>query len=301
MFALRTDDGLPLHLRRWSVPGPARGTVLLVHGLGEHIGRHAALADRLNALGWHVAGYDQRGHGASGGARGHVAGPNSLLSDLGRMVAHVRTQSDGPLVLLGHSLGGLVAARYVAEALGASPHAWCRPVEGLVLSSPALDAGLNGLQRGLLRMMMSLKPEQALPNGLKAEWLTRDAAAVAAYRADPLVHDRITPRLLRFIVDAGVLVRAQAPRWTVPTLLLYAGADRCVDPEGSAAFAARAPRRVVKAQCFDHCLHELFNEPGADGAQVMQALQRGLQALGAATATANTAAADPQQGALRQA
>lgn len=279
MFALRTDDGLPLHLRRWSAPGTARGTVLLVHGLGEHIGRHAALADELNRQGWHVAGYDQRGHGASGGARGHVAGPFSLLSDLGKMVAHCRAQAPGPLVLLGHSLGGLVAARYVAEALNAQPHAWCRPVEGLVLASPALDAGLNGLQRGLLRMMMSLKPGQPLPNGLKAEWLSRDPATVKAWQADPLVHDRITPRLLRFIVDAGVLVRAQAPRWAVPTLLLYAGADRCVDPEGSAAFAARAPRRWVHAQCFDGCFHELFHELPPERTRALQAVQRALQAL----------------------
>lgn len=279
MFAMRTEDGLPLHLRRWSASAPARGTVLLVHGLGEHIGRYEALAHDLNRQGWHVMGYDQRGHGASGGARGHVAAPHSLLADLGLLVDHVRTQLPGPLVLLGHSMGGVVAARYAAEALAPQPAPWFRPVDGLVLSSPALDAGLNGLMRGLLRVMVSLRPDQALHNGLRAEWLSRNPAAVAAYRADPLVHDRITPRLVRFIVDAGVLVRLQAPRWQLPTLLLYAGTDRCVDPEGSADFAARAPQRWVSSRCFDQCLHEIFNEPGADGRAVLQALQRGLQGL----------------------
>lgn len=279
MFAMRTEDGLPLHLRRWSASAPARGTVLLVHGLGEHIGRYDALAHDLNRQGWHVMGYDQRGHGASGGARGHVAAPHSLLADLGLLVDHVRTQLPGPLVLLGHSMGGVVAARYAAEALARQPAAWFRPVDGLVLSSPALDAGLNGLMRGLLRVMVSLRPDQALHNGLRAEWLSRNPAAVAAYRADPLVHDRITPRLVRFIVDAGVLVRLQAPLWQLPTLLLYAGTDRCVDPEGSADFAARAPQRWVSSRCFEQCLHEIFNEPGADGRAVLQALQRGLQGL----------------------
>lgn len=298
MFAMRTDDGLPLHLRCWSASAPARGTVLLVHGLGEHVGRYDTLAHDLNRQGWHVMGYDQRGHGASGGARGHVAAPHSLLADLGLLVDHVRTQLPGPLVLLGHSLGGVVAARYAAEALAPQPAAWFRPVDGLVLSSPALDAGLNGLMRGLLRVMVSLRPDQPLHNGLRAEWLSRDPAAVAAYRADPLVHDRITPRLVRFIVDAGVLVRLQAPRWQLPTLLLYAGSDRCVDPEGSADFAARAPQRWVSSRCFEHCLHEIFNEPGADGRAVLQALQGGLQAL---QGQLQPAAAETAAGALRPA
>lgn len=279
MFAMRTEDGLPLHLRRWSASAPARGTVLLVHGLGEHIGRYDTLAHELNRQGWHVMGYDQRGHGASGGARGHVAAPHSLLADLGLLVDHVRAQLPGPLVLLGHSLGGVVAARYAAEALMPRPAPWCRPVDGLVLSSPALDAGLNGLLRGVLRVMVSLRPDQPLHNGLRADWLSRDPAAVAAYRADPLVHDRVTPRLVRFMVDAGLLVRLQAPRWQLPTLLLYAGADRCVDPQGSAEFAARAPERWVSSRCFAHCQHEIFNEPGADGRAVAEALQRGLQSL----------------------
>ena len=85
-------------------------------------------------------------------------------------------------------------------------------------------------------------------------------------------------------------MRAQAPRWATPTLLLYAGADRCVDPEGSAAFAARSPRRWVHAQCFDGCFHELFHEPPAARMQALQAVQRALQALG-----------EPPAGVLRQA
>jgi alpha-beta hydrolase superfamily lysophospholipase len=79
-----------------------------------------------------------------------------------------------------------------------------------------------------------------------------------------LVHDRVTPRLVRFFVAAGGLVLACAPRWTTPTLLLYAGADRCVAPRGSDAFAAAAPRTVVLAQRYPEMAHEIFNEPGQD-------------------------------------
>ncbi|KAB2873937.1 MAG: alpha/beta hydrolase, partial [Burkholderiaceae bacterium] len=233
MQALYTHDEIPLHLREWAVRDP-RGQVLLVHGLGEHVGRYAATAARLNEAGWDVAGYDQRGHGASGGPRGAIAQPHSLLDDLGVVIDALRRGRQHPPVLLGHSLGGLIAARFVAEGLAESPAAWWRPVDALVLSSPALDPGMNMVQRALLALLGPLAPHLALGNGLKPAWISRDAAVVRAYVDDPLVHDRVTPLLVRFIVDAGALVRARAPRWNVPTLLLWAGADRCVAPAGSA-------------------------------------------------------------------
>jgi alpha-beta hydrolase superfamily lysophospholipase len=276
MHALSTHDGVPLHLRNWSVAGAARGTVLIVHGLGEHIGRYERVAAQLNACAWHVEGYDQRGHGSSGGARGAIAQPDSLLRDLGLVIDAVRESRAGTLVLLGHSMGGLVAGRYVAEALAPRPADWSRPVDALVMSSPALDPGMNILQKALLALLGGLAPALAVNNGLKPAWISRDEAVVKAYRADPLVHDRITPRLVRFIVDGGVLVRAAAARWALPTLLLWAGADRCVAPAGSAAFAAAADPRVLTHKCYRGLWHEIFNEP--EGAQVQADLTRWLAA-----------------------
>lgn len=260
MQELRTDDGLALHLRRWNVSGLGRGTVLLVHGLGEHIGRYEHVAAHLNACGWHVAGYDQRGHGASAGPRGGIPAADALLADLARVIDTARGES-GPLVLLGHSMGGLVAGRFVAEGLADRPAAWWRPVDALVMSSPALDAGLNPVQKLLLAVTGPLVPDLALGNGLKPEWVCRDPAVVKAYVADPLVHDRVTPRLVRFIVEGGTRVRQRAAQWNVPTLLQWAGADRCVAPAGSAAFAAAAPSAVVAHHRYDALAHEIYNDP----------------------------------------
>lgn len=276
MQALYTHDEIPLHLREWAVRDP-RGQVLLVHGLGEHVGRYAATAARLNEAGWDVAGYDQRGHGASGGPRGAIAQPHSLLDDLGVVIDALRRGRQHPPVLLGHSLGGLIAARFVAEGLAESPAAWWRPVDALVLSSPALDPGMNMVQRALLALLGPLAPHLALGNGLKPAWISRDAAVVRAYVDDPLVHDRVTPLLVRFIVDAGALVRARAPRWNVPTLLLWAGADRCVEPAGSAGFAAAAPQAVVAAHEWRALAHEIFNEPEQE--QVFEVLGQWLRNL----------------------
>jgi alpha-beta hydrolase superfamily lysophospholipase len=276
--SLITADGLRLQLREWPVPSP-RGTVLFVHGLGEHVGRYLQLAGRLNAGGWTVAGYDQRGHGASDGARGRLAAAHDLLADLGRVVGHARAEHAPPLVLLGHSLGGLVAARYVAEGVAdARPAAWYRPVDALVLSSPALDPGMNAAQRLLLTLLGPIAPSLGVANGLDPAWISRDPAIVAAYVADPLVHDRIAPRLARFIVDAGEAVRALAPRWQVPTLLLYAGSDRCVAPSGSATFAAAAPKGVVTAREYPALYHEIFNEPERE--DVLADLRAWLQGRG---------------------
>jgi alpha-beta hydrolase superfamily lysophospholipase len=282
MQALHTRDDLPLHLRQWSIRGKAHGIVLLIHGLGEHIGRYDHVAERLNAAGWNVAGYDQRGHGASGGARGAIAQRDSLLQDLAVVIDALHGDQPAPMVLFGHSMGGAVAARFVAEGLSPQPAPWWRAVHALVLSSPALDLGMNAAQRVLLAMLSPLTPSLAVGNGLNPNWISRDPAVVKAYVDDPLVHDRVTPRLVRFMVDAGVRVRGDAAKWQVPTLLLWAGADRCVDPQGSAAFAAAAPAAVVRHKRYAQMWHEIFNEPEreevlADLLRWLQSVQAGLR------------------------
>jgi alpha-beta hydrolase superfamily lysophospholipase len=261
---MTTQDGLALHLRRWptGVAGPeVRGLVQIVHGLGEHIGRYEHVAAALNAAGWHVAGHDQRGHGRSDGPRGGLQHPMALLGDLAMVTDHLRGAGGGKRVLLGHSMGGLVAARFVAETLQPQAARFARDFDAIVLSSPALDIGLGLPNRMLLAVLGRIAPGLRVGNGLKPQWICRDPAVVQAYQADPLVHDRVTPRLVRFMVDAGRHVRALAPRWRTPTLLLWAGEDLCVRPEGSQAFAAAAPAGVLNKRCYRKLYHEIFNEP----------------------------------------
>ncbi len=147
-------------------------------------------------------------------------------------------------------------ARFVALAQ--------RRVEALVLSSPALDPGLSAIQKVLLAVLPKIAPNVRVGNGLDLSLLSHDPAVVAAYRADNRVHDRIGGRLARFIADTGPATVALAGRWTVPTLLLYAGADQLVNPAGSRAFAAAAPPSVLRARCFDTLYHEIFNELEAE-------------------------------------
>ena len=256
-----TDDGLTLHLRVWPAGIARRGVVVLVHGLGEHIDRYDHVARRLNGLGFAAVGYDHRGHGRSPGQRGGMPTDESLCADLGRVLYAAREAFPGPLVLMGHSLGGLIAGRFVAEGLQPTPAKWWRAVDALVMSSPALDPGTNAVQKLLLAVVAPMLPNLAVNNGLKVNWISRDADVVKAYAADPLVHDRITGRLGLFVARQGPAVIAAAPNWKTPTLLMWAGSDRCVAPAGSAAFAGAAPRDVVTVREWPGLFHEIFNEP----------------------------------------
>ncbi|MDM0081240.1 alpha/beta hydrolase [Variovorax sp. J31P179] len=270
MTTLRTPDGETLALRDWPLAaGAARAVVVLVHGLGEHAGRYGPLAARLNAWGFAARAADHHGHGASSGARGGLPSPTRLVDDLALVIDDTRNAFPTlPLVLLGHSLGGLVAASAVARGL--------RKVDALVLSSPALDAGLSAFQKLLVATLSRLAPGLRVGNGLALDALSHAPAVVDAYRADPLCHDRIGARLARFLANEGAAVQAAAPAWRVPTLLLYAGDDRLVNPAGSRAFADAAPQAVVSSLCFPALYHEIFNERDAE--PVFDALRAWLDA-----------------------
>lgn len=270
---LTARDGTNLVVMDWPLKkAPVRGVVLIVHGLGEHAWRYDPVARRLNEWGFAVRAYDQYGHGESMGPRGALPTDDRLLQDLAEVVdeSRARMHDSTPLIVLGHSMGGLVAARFVALRL--------RRIEALVLSSPALDPGLSGLQRLLVSVLPKIAPNMRVGNGLDAQYLSHDPAVVAAYRADPLVHDRISARLARFIADNGPAVIAAASRWSLPTLLMYAGADKLVDPSGSRAFAARSPAGVVTTRCFESLYHEIFNEAAPDNEPVFEQLRSWLDA-----------------------
>jgi alpha-beta hydrolase superfamily lysophospholipase len=194
-----------------------------------------------------------------------------LQADLCRVIDDTRQQptlADTPLILLGHSLGGLVVARTLAEHL--------RPVDAAVLSSPALGAFPNLVQKMLLASLPRIAPHLRVDNGLKIDFLSRDPDVVKAYRIDALVHRRISTGLAAWILENGEKTLGDAAQWQVPTLLLYAGQDKLVNAQATADFANAAPPAVVQTQCFEAMYHEIFND--LYRAQVFTALKRWLLA-----------------------
>jgi alpha-beta hydrolase superfamily lysophospholipase len=264
------SDGENVVIQDWALePGVAlRGVVILVHGLGEHAGRYEHVAESLTATGFAVRGYDQVGHGESGGLPGALPSDTRLLDDLADIVdaSRARMPKGLPLILLGHSMGGVVAARFVAQKI--------RPMQGLILSSPAFKLGLSPLQKFLSGELPTFAQGLRMGSGVRPDFLSHDPKVVAAYKADPLVHDRISVRLARFIHMSGPQTISLASHWHVPTLLIYAGQDHVVNPDGSRAFAARAPKNMVQTVCFEQMYHEIFNE--LDAAPVFGAMHAWL-------------------------
>jgi alpha-beta hydrolase superfamily lysophospholipase len=253
---IKMSDGVALALHRWEPSTPSIGTVAIVHGLGEHGGRYRRLAGDLASAGWLVIAPDLRGHGRSPGARGTIPADDALRDDVLSILRAARSEATGPLVLLGHSMGGAFAAAAIQHQPDAA--------DALVLSSPALRADVSAFQQLLMRTMRGIAPNVAVGNGLEPQFLSHDRAVVQAYVTDPLVHDRVSTRLAQAILNAGAAAIDAAPRWRTRTLLLYAGADKLVNADGSDAFAAAAPRSFVTTKRFETLFHEIFNETGRD-------------------------------------
>jgi alpha-beta hydrolase superfamily lysophospholipase len=252
---LKAADGTVLFVADWPAEHDTGRGVVIMHGLGEHCGRYGHVARFFNECGYAVRTYDHRGHGRSGGPRGDTPDDEAILRDAKTVFDDFAARRAAPPLLLGHSMGGLFAARFATGAVS--------PIGGLILSSPALAIPLSGAQKFLLRTLGAIAPGLGVPNGLQTRYLSHDPAVEAAYVKDPLVHAKITPRLLRSMLAAIDFCHAHAPRSETPTLMVVAGDDRLVDASGSAAFHARLKPGVAVMHRYDDYYHEIFNEVGA--------------------------------------
>ena len=184
-------DGTPLLTRWWPTAGDPWGTILVVHGLGEHSGCHDATGGRFAAAGLVATSYDHRGFGASGGRRAYVDEWDDLLDDVEDRLDAGRT--DGlPAAIYAHSLGGLIVADYL---LSDRP----RP-DVAVLSAPALDGGNAGL-RALAAVLSRVRPTFAIANPWDAEKIARDPKPPIVTDPDPLAVGHTTARLGRYLFD----------------------------------------------------------------------------------------------------
>jgi alpha-beta hydrolase superfamily lysophospholipase len=252
-FAAR--GGLALLRRSWIPERPTR-LLAVVHGLAEHSARYDDVARWFAARGFAVTAYDQRGHGESEGPRTHAASFDLLLDDLERFLVAARDEAPGlPLVLLGHSMGGLLVASLLAER---------RPrVAAAVLSGPALAIAdsLSPWRAWMARSLSRLAPRLPIPRPVNADDLSRDPAVVAAYLSDPLVPRRISARLAASLLEAAAGVVERAVAVDVPVLLVHGEDDRLCPIGGSVAFRARLRPPGCELLRYPGLRHEVLNEP----------------------------------------
>lgn len=251
----KSFDGLDMFGRRWTPDGEPRAAIVLVHGLGEHCGRYSHVGEMLAGNGYALLGFDLRGHGKSGGQRGHAASFEAFMKDIDSMFAQAEGFFPGKRQFIyGHSLGGILTLNYV---LRRKP-----PLAGAVVTSPGLRTALEN-QKGkvaLAKMLGSLLPSSGLPSGLDAAAISRDPDVVRRYREDPLVHDKITFGMAKGLLDAIGWAFEHAGEFSIPLLLMHGTADQLAFDRGSKEFAA-----LVKGDCtlklWDGLAHETHNEP----------------------------------------
>jgi alpha-beta hydrolase superfamily lysophospholipase len=251
-------DGTPLLLRHWRVPsGDAWASLLLVHGLAEHCGRYEHVGAQLARAGIDVHGADLRGFGGSGGPRASLDRWSQLHDDLEERLVAVRSiDPDRPLVLLGHSLGGLIALGYVLDARA-------RP-DLLVLSAPAIGAKIPLWQRALVGSLRRIAPGLALSNRLDPDDLSCVSSVGEDYVEDPLNQHKSTVRFAHAAFAEQRRVAASLDRLSIPTLVVHGADDRIVPPEASEPLEHQ-PGVVRKV--YPGLRHELHNE--VSGPQVV--------------------------------
>jgi alpha-beta hydrolase superfamily lysophospholipase len=245
-------DGTPLLARWWpSNEEDPWGTILVVHGLGEHSGRHDATGGRFAEAGLVAASFDHRGFGASGGRRAYVDRWDDYLDDIEDRLDAGRV--DGlPSAVYAHSLGGLLVADYLLAD---------RPLPDVaILSAPALGGG-TPLLRALSRALDVIRPTFEVANPWDAGRIARDPQPAVVADPDPLSVTRTTVRLGHLLFEAMDRVRerlAAANGFPLPTLVVHGGDDTLV-PTASTAFLEAFP--TTERRVYPGVRHEPHHDP----------------------------------------
>jgi alpha-beta hydrolase superfamily lysophospholipase len=254
----RGSAGGSVYWQKWE-PDQARAVVVLSHGLAEHSGRYAHVAERLTAAGYAVYALDHWGHGRSEGTRANVDRFAHLRTDLETLLSQARGEHPGrPVFLLAHSLGGLIALDLLV-CRGASG------LRGLVLSGAAVDPSIGSpVERALAPVLSALVPNLGVTE-LPADAVSRDPEEVRKYREDPLnYHGKVRARTGAETLQATRRVTSGVGRLDLPVLVMHGTEDRLVSPAGSKLVAERIGSTDKTLTLYDGLYHEIFNEPERD-------------------------------------
>lgn len=250
----KSEDGVELYAQGWE-PGNPKAVVCLVHGLGEHSGRYTHMGKAFAEAGFALVAFDLRGHGKSGGKRGHFPSFDAVMNDIHHLVQQGSEKFPGLSVFLyGHSLGALLVLNYATY----HKHA----LRGVIVSGAGLRSPILE-QKGklmLTKVLGGLLPTMPIPTGLDANAISQDSKVVRDYKADPLVHDVVTLSAAKIGVSAVDRAFAHAAEISVPLLLLHGAADKLTYPRGSREFAALVSGEA-ELKIWDGLFHEVHNEP----------------------------------------
>ena len=259
-FKFSSNDGLTLFGQVWQseVEAP-KGIVYLIHGLGEHSGRYEHVAEALTNAGYHMAGFDLRGHGLSEGKRGHTPSFDYFFDDISLFRKEIEKQLGPtlPSFIYGHSLGGLIVINYgMTHPEG---------LTGAIATDPALELSFTPppVMWFIAQVMANIIPTFSSNNALDVNALARDAAVVKAYQDDPLVHDHISARHVVDMIRNGGKMLERANEWSLPLLLMHGTEDHITSMDSSKAFAEKAGSKVTFVP-WEGYYHEIHNDIGKE-------------------------------------
>jgi len=238
--------------------------VVISHGYAEHGGRYANLAHDFVAAGYAVCALDHHGHGLSEGKPVSIRRFDDYVDDLAAYVEDVRTRYPAPVFVLGHSMGGLIALRYVTRD---HPQ-----INGLIVSATAAvrPDDVSGLVVAVGRFLSKVAPDAAVVS-LPLGKISHDEAVVKAYYDDPLVHARkMRARLGAEILDTIDKVEAGLPNVDTPILILHGGDDAISAPAASRLVHGKVGSSDKTLKVYEGLWHEIFNEPEPERSKVIK-------------------------------
>lgn len=267
---IESHDGTNLFARSW-IPQTPRGTVLISHGLGEHTGRYAHVAEALAEpeVRFATLAFDYRAHGRSPGRRGAISSFDDMLDDLRAGIATLaRNEMPRPWIVLGHSQGGLIALR----ALNASA-----PIDGLILSSPALEVRIKVSlwKRALAHVLRLIAPSLPIDGSVPAAWLATRPGYDDARRADPLVHGKVCANVYFGLKEWGPRLLAAAPTLTTPLLVVVGAHDQITSADAASKLVSRWGGPVKQLLVSKISAHEPLND--VDQALVLSVIELWLR------------------------
>lgn len=256
-----TRDGQELFYQSWTNQNAsARATLVLTHGIAEHSEAYNDFARDFVPRGWDIYALDLRGHGRSEGRRGYIDDFHRYSRDLDRFVRYLKSgplkNSKLPIVMFGHSMGGLITLRYLVDQGLAAPAVAC------VLSSPALGISMPipALKEMAAKALMKFLPQVTLPNDIRYDHLTHDESLWKKYPSDPMRHDKISPAMYFGMLEGFEKVNQLADRIKIPTLVVAAGDEKIVSRPATEEFFPRIGAEKKKLIVYEKSYHEILND-----------------------------------------
>lgn len=261
-----SKDDFPIYYQKWT-PARTRRIVVIQHGFGEHSGRYQNIRDAFEGTDTAFYGLDSRGHGKTGGKRGHVPQFQLYVDDLADLIQLVRKENmNDEVYLLGHSLGGVIVLQYALQGTNQSN------LSALIVSSPGLIIEMDAskqVKKVMATLFASVAPAATLEAGLDLKYLSHDQAVVDAYKADPLVHGKISFQMGSNLFHLGKTIFEKANHLTIPVYVFQGKEDKIVSPESARQLYKSLTTEDRTLNMYEGLYHETMNETLADRNKVL--------------------------------